>query len=416
MIAGPNGAGKTTLYRTRIQPHTSAPFINADIIQRDELHDPSMAASYKAAELAEIRRRDHLARGKSFVSESTFSHPSKLQLIDDAKEAGFRVVIYHVNVRSPDLSVSRVEKRFAEGGHNVPESKVRERYARNPALIREAALRSDRAYVYDNSALNRDPELHVKFRDGQVIEASESVPKWARALYADELAPYSPARLNPAAASFADAKTMAEKIGGDGAMVGVADQRNPKAYAGRIIGETALHWLQQTRPQTFVAHLKSSLTSDLRVHNKYEIKPTGRGRSDAVLLGPDNPTIGARVNSAEYAAALKKLGGAAVGRVGLPMANVDYCGKIIQVSDTHVVQQVSKHVAIAHDIRVLSNGAQLVKQAAAGKMQGKTFDFRYGSTGGTAALAQAQPIKEKSSVEAKLSACSPDRKLTSSPP
>ena len=83
MLAGPNGAGKSTLYEQRIRPMVQAPFINADQIQQDELKDPSMAAAYRAAEIAERRRRSHLAAGTSFVSESTFSHESKLQLIAD---------------------------------------------------------------------------------------------------------------------------------------------------------------------------------------------------------------------------------------------------------------------------------------------------------------------------------------------
>jgi len=52
VLAGPNGAGKSTLYETRIAPSFAGPFINADIIQRDELHDPSPAASYEAARIA----------------------------------------------------------------------------------------------------------------------------------------------------------------------------------------------------------------------------------------------------------------------------------------------------------------------------------------------------------------------------
>ena len=46
MIAGPNGAGKSTFYERVLQPAVDAPFVNADIIQRDELKDPSMTASY----------------------------------------------------------------------------------------------------------------------------------------------------------------------------------------------------------------------------------------------------------------------------------------------------------------------------------------------------------------------------------
>lgn len=96
MLAGPNGAGKSTLYETVIRPRISAPFINADLIQKNELRDPSMNASYEAAKIAEQRRQTHLENQTSFVSESTFSHPSKLVLVDEAKAAGFRVVIYHL--------------------------------------------------------------------------------------------------------------------------------------------------------------------------------------------------------------------------------------------------------------------------------------------------------------------------------
>jgi predicted ABC-type ATPase len=52
VLAGPNGAGKSTLYESRIASSFAGPFINADIIQRDELRDPSPAASYEAASIA----------------------------------------------------------------------------------------------------------------------------------------------------------------------------------------------------------------------------------------------------------------------------------------------------------------------------------------------------------------------------
>ena len=214
MIAGPNGAGKSTLYETRIAPKTKAPFINADLIQRDELKDPSMEASYEAAKIAESRRQEHLSQRKDFVSESTFSHPSKVALINEAKDAGFRVVVYHVNVRSPELSVARVAQRFSKGGHDVPEDKVRERFARNPALIREAVLLADHAFIYDNSTRGKPPALEVQFKHGLVVNASDHVPTWARDLYSKELEPYSISRINPAAASFADAKKPPQTISG----------------------------------------------------------------------------------------------------------------------------------------------------------------------------------------------------------
>lgn len=191
MLAGPNGAGKSSLYAHVIQPSVDAPFINADVIQREELKDASMRAAYKAAEIAENRRRQALRRGRSFVSESTFSHPSKLEFIHEARAAGFRVAIFHVNVSSPELSIRRVAARVEEGGHDVPEDKVRERYERNQALIRAAVLQADRAFVYDNSALNQVPWRVMDFNLGRVVRIDMQMPRWARILYAEELGTFS---------------------------------------------------------------------------------------------------------------------------------------------------------------------------------------------------------------------------------
>lgn len=198
MLAGPNGAGKSTLYETALRPYVLAPFINADLIQRDELRDASMQASYRAAEIAEQRRRACIAARTTFVSESTFSHPSKLALIDDAQSAGFRVVVFHVHVASAELSVLRVAGRTREGGHDVPERKIRERYGRNPALIRQAVLKADRAFVYDNSALNQAPVPALEFRQGQVVRMSPGWPAWVAELYAPEIERFTARPRSPA--------------------------------------------------------------------------------------------------------------------------------------------------------------------------------------------------------------------------
>ena len=55
MLAGPDGARKSTLYENLIKPIIKAPFINADLIQRYEMHDRSMKGAYKAASIAEKR-------------------------------------------------------------------------------------------------------------------------------------------------------------------------------------------------------------------------------------------------------------------------------------------------------------------------------------------------------------------------
>lgn len=400
MIAGPNGAGKSTLYAKRIAPLTTAPFINADIIQRDELKDASMEASYKAAELAETRRREHLQQGKSFVSESTFSHPSKLELISDAKDAGFRVIVYHVNLRSPELSVNRVEKRFTEGGHNVPENKIRERFERNPALIKAALLQAERGYVYDNSSLNKDPALVMKFKAGKIIEVSDSVPAWARDLYAKELEPFSFARLNPAAASFADVKEIALKNGGDKELVRIPKRGD--LYVGEIVGESAMHWLQKTKDDQYIAHFKSTMSGEIELQANYAIK-TFNGQSQAVQMPsnfkPEVLPLGSKMEVSEYATAMKKLG--EQGRIDMPKSNTSYSGKIIQASESHIVQKIDKNHAIAHDVKQLENGRELMKLASAGQLSGKMMDVKYDGQRGKGAISVVQPEKKSLAVTPK---------------
>ncbi|PHZ83864.1 zeta toxin family protein [Paremcibacter congregatus] len=188
VIAGPNGAGKSTFYEIKMKPMLiSTPFINADIIQRSELKDNSMVAAYKAAEIAEQRRQELLANKKSFITETTFSHSSKLKLITEAKASGFQIVVVHINVHSPNLSVARVKSRVEEGGHNVPEEKIRQRYERNQELIRRAVLEADKVFIYDNSRWNKSLEVSVGFDQGKIVKTSDNIPKWVRALYKSEL-------------------------------------------------------------------------------------------------------------------------------------------------------------------------------------------------------------------------------------
>lgn len=187
VLAGPNGAGKSTLYETRVASSFAGPFINADIIQRDELRAPSPAASYEAARIASSRRADYLSRGRDFVTETVFSHPSKLELIDEARTKGFTVIVMHVGVETPDLSVARVGTRVEEGGHIVPEDKIRARYQRGAPLIRAAVLKADRGMVFDNSRLNEPPSHCLTFANGRLVFALPRLPDWIRSVYEADL-------------------------------------------------------------------------------------------------------------------------------------------------------------------------------------------------------------------------------------
>jgi predicted ABC-type ATPase len=189
ILAGPNGAGKTTLYEARIRLVSDAPFVNADRLSFEALgrHSETREEAELGQRLADARRDALMEAGESLVTESTFSHPSKLDLIRRAKTLGYRVFVYHVNVRSADRAVARVAAREALGGHPVPESNIRSRYERNQPLIREAVQMADRAMVFDNSLLGQPPRELIRFVNGQATDVAPDLPAWAKALYADDL-------------------------------------------------------------------------------------------------------------------------------------------------------------------------------------------------------------------------------------
>lgn len=290
MIAGPNGAGKSTLYRNELADrYPDAEFVNADDLARQHYGHAAVTLeeSKMGQKLAEDRRRALMAEHKSLVTESTFSHPSKLALLRDAKAAGYRIAVYHVNVYSANVSVARVADRVHDGGHPVPEDKIRERYERNQQLIREAVKLADVALVYDNSKLGTPHQLAFMLQRGEPVHVSDRVPKWARELYAPELKQFSAARQNRPAASFAEAEAIVHAQLHPNARTFIA--RAGGRYAGEIIGETDLHVLQRIGKDSAVAHFTNKLDKALAVGDRATVTYDQAGHAKVQRVAERGP-------------------------------------------------------------------------------------------------------------------------------
>jgi len=188
LIAGINGAGKTTFYRDFLEQRTpGAQFVNADELARERWPDEIDARSEEAARLADGLRKELLEARRTFVAETVFSHESKLELVRDARARGFRVLLFHIHVSSPELARLRVVTRVSEGGHDVLEEKIRRRYPRTLLLIRQAAMIADRTFVFDNSMLDRTVTWVMTLERGKVLSLAENVPAWVREVYAEEI-------------------------------------------------------------------------------------------------------------------------------------------------------------------------------------------------------------------------------------
>lgn len=176
LVIGPNGSGKTTFVTELLALELPGyAYVNADEIARARWPADADAHAYDAARVAAETRAHLIAGGRSFIAETVFSHPSKLELIRSAQQAGSQVVV-HVMLVPEELAVRRVAYRVRAGGHDVPEHKIRERYHRLWRLAAQAVLLADRAVVYDNSR-RAGPVKIAELLAGMPIGAA-AWPEW----------------------------------------------------------------------------------------------------------------------------------------------------------------------------------------------------------------------------------------------
>lgn len=186
IVAGPNGSGKTTTTQQLLANEWAEDslYINPDNIAQETFGDwNSPEAVHKAAVLATEKRYECLSNKRDFVFETVFSSDEKLEFVRKAKAAGFFVRLFFVCTSDPEINVHRITKRYLEGGHEVPISKVISRYYKSIANAAQAIEIVDRAYIYDNSVEDSLPQLLYRTVEGEVFKQyKDDVPEWAESL------------------------------------------------------------------------------------------------------------------------------------------------------------------------------------------------------------------------------------------
>ena len=231
VFAGPNGSGKSTLYNYLIQINAYHTYyhINPDLIAKDlrvslnldnwpidfsytelgdflkaspfqslvnfsmsdsltyhehkmSLKDPSLSNNtYLAAAIAHFLRIKMLQSDSSFSFESVFSHVSKIQELEDAKNANFKIYLYFISTSNPLINLQRVRNRVENGGHDVPGDKIHDRYLKTMNNLYQAFKLADRAYFFDNSKekINGSFDFFAEKNGNQLfLYDPDSVPQW----------------------------------------------------------------------------------------------------------------------------------------------------------------------------------------------------------------------------------------------
>ena len=175
MFAGPNGSGKSTITPSfQAEPDFPSNYINPDEIALS-LGGNIMERAYEASAIAASHRDDCIRNGDSFAFETVMSHPSKLALLEKAKDAGFDITLVFISTKDPRYNVARVRDRVAKGGHDVPEDKIISRYHRTHAYLPIAISLAHRIYIFDNTVT---PQLEAVLSLGEIAEQNQESPQW----------------------------------------------------------------------------------------------------------------------------------------------------------------------------------------------------------------------------------------------
>src|SRR2546422_249866 len=154
VLAGTNGAGKSSV-------------AGAMLLQRGvEYFNPDKAAmqirsanpgitNEEANSVAWLQGRRLLERAiaerLNFAFETTLGGHTITALLESALSVGVEVRIWYVGLSSPELHIARVHSRVGRGGHDIPETKIREQYDSSRLNLIQLMPKVTELRVYDNS-------------------------------------------------------------------------------------------------------------------------------------------------------------------------------------------------------------------------------------------------------------------------
>lgn len=138
------------------------------------------ASAYEAAAMAEQLRQDFIIARQSFMFETVLSDPigAKVAFLTAARSHGYRVVVNFIGIESDEYSFARVFQRVCEGGHDVPEEKIRERFPRVLENLARVVGKVDALTIYDNTSKTSPYRMIARMEGELLLELSHSIPHW----------------------------------------------------------------------------------------------------------------------------------------------------------------------------------------------------------------------------------------------
>jgi predicted ABC-type ATPase len=194
VLAGVNGAGKSSVGGALLEEH-GLTWFNPDSYARELITQLGVSleeANARAWQHSRLQLEAALTQGTNYVFESTLGAKTIPDLLARAVET-HQVVMIFCGLSSPEQHIERVRFRVANGGHDIPESKIRERWVGSRANLIRLLPHLAQVQVFDNSAQAApgesipNPVLVLEMNEGRMVfpdpgdaHALAETPAWAR--------------------------------------------------------------------------------------------------------------------------------------------------------------------------------------------------------------------------------------------
>lgn len=146
---------------------------------RFRLRRPELAEQF-AQLLTAFLCNELVKRRRKFSFETVFSHPSKLDLLEDAKRHGYKTYLYFIATNSPEINKDRVRTRVLQGGHDVPNDRIEKRYELALKQMLPALNSCYHGFVFDNSGVEPVVFAEVKQQEDARVWSwnLKAIPDW----------------------------------------------------------------------------------------------------------------------------------------------------------------------------------------------------------------------------------------------
>ena len=124
VIAGPNGAGKSRLCPYYIHGKSFDGDLLALTLRKEHPEWEERWIGGTVASTLQKQKDEAIASQKDFAFETNFSNDLILNMIDEFKNAGYKITLFYFGLPSLDDSTYRVMQRKLMGGHDVTDEVI----------------------------------------------------------------------------------------------------------------------------------------------------------------------------------------------------------------------------------------------------------------------------------------------------